>query len=264
MTYSCLAALTAALLACAATPAAEHIAPSPPDSVLLNGHDAKSDHADMFLSKRTVQELGEFYTASLGNTAGSVSPAKEGETGIVLTRQQVAELLIGRHKDPAAAKDLRVSLHAKPPVPAAADCRGEPFRHLRVLSRLKHRHNEFRLLCQQYGHLQNDYFQRLPNEAHPGRWLAANDVILRAREAQLEQGLTALNDGSEQASQLLSALALAGRADAAEALAADFSATAQAEARRLTDWDAEVEVLKALDAVSYRTLIILPVRPDSW
>lgn len=264
MTYTCLVALTAALLTCAPAPAAEHIAPSPPDSVLLNGHDARVDHADIFLSKRSVQQLGEFYTASLGNAADPGSPAKEGETGIVLTRQQVAELLIARHKDPAAAKDLAVRLHAKAPVSAAADCRGEPFRRLRVLSRLEHRHKEFGLLCQQYGHLQNDYFQRLPNEAHPGRWLAANDVILSAREAQLEQGLMQLNDGSEQSSRLLSALALAGRAEAAAALAAEFSATAQAQARRLTDWDAEVEVLKALDAVSYCTLIILPVRPESW
>jgi hypothetical protein len=257
-------AFSVAMLLPLAADAATYVAPTPPDSVILRGLPGRDPSYDIFLSKRTPDEIRAFY-AQLGPLSSQTHSAYEVATRPVLTYQQVADILIARHRDVTLADDLRVSIQWKPQANGQENCSGNFFRELNAISRIRHREAEFEALCKQYGYLQNAYFQRVPDPHRAGRWVDADEAILaRAHEIHGGQQVASLNENAAQTAERLAQLALSGQGAEANALAARFTQQATQTADSVADWNAWVAVLKEGDAMGYRTWVLVPTHPSTW
>ena len=257
------AALGLALLAPVLAAAASYVAPPPPDAVVLAGTD-RGAHADVFLSKQTPEEVRAFYAAQLGPLGRGASDY-QALSPVILSYQQVLNILMSRHRDLTLADDLRVDVKWKPPGNGQAQCAGDFFRELFSISKLQHRETEFEALCKQYGYLQNAYFQRVPDPQHPGHLADADKVILaRAHDSLGGSQSRALAPSAAQSAQQIGALALSGHAQEASALAAQLQQQALKATSGVTDWNAWVGVLRQGDAVGYRTWVELPTHPSTW
>ena len=257
-------ALSVALMLSLLAAAATYVAPAPPDAVILRGLRSGDPSYDIFLSKRTPEEIRGFY-AHLGPLSSQTHSAYEVATPPVLTYQRVADILIARHRDVTLADDLRVSIHWKPPANGQETCTGNFFRELNAISRMRHREAEFEALCKQYGYLQNAYFQRVPDPHRAGRWVDADEAILaRAHEIHGGQQVASLNAYAAQTAERLAQLALDGQGTEAGALATQFTQQATQTANRVVDWNAWVAVLKEGAAMGYRTWVLVPTDPGTW
>jgi hypothetical protein len=218
----------------------------------------------VFLSKKPAEEVRAFYAAKLGPLGRGASDY-EALSPVVLSYQQVVNILSSHHGDLTLADDLRVSVKWKPPANGQSSCAGDFFRELLAIAQIQKRQTAFEALCRQYGYLQNAYFQRVPDPHHAGQWSEADKVILaRAHEAHGGSQARALAPTAAQTAQQLPALALSGHGTEAAALAAQFQQQALQATSGVTDWDAWVGVLKEGDAVGYRTWILLPTHPSTW
>ncbi|HEY7963484.1 MAG TPA: hypothetical protein VID49_05175 [Steroidobacteraceae bacterium] len=239
--------------------AAGYIAAPPPQAVRLNGV-GRGEHYDVFLSKRPVAEIRALYAAR-----DKPGFSNQADGPVILSYQQVVDILLARHGDVTLADDLRVSIKWQTAAAGEVHCAGEFFQQLLVIAQMQKRQAEFDALCRQYGYLQHAFFQRLPDPAHPGHWVAADKEILahahRANGGQQTQGLAA---GSAQTAQRIEALALSGHADQVAALTAQLNQQALQASAGLTDWNAWVRALKDGDAQAYRTWVVLPTHPSGW
>ena len=249
----------AALCLTPAARSASYIAAPPPDAVRLNGVGAGA-HYDVFLSKRPLEEVRALYAAR-----DKPGFSNQADGPVILSYQQVVDILLARHGDVTLADDLRVTVKWQPAASGEVSCAGGFFQQLLVISQMQRRRAEFDALCRQYGYLDHAFFQRVPDPAHPGRWVEADKEILarahRANGGQQTQGLAA---NSAQTAQRLEALALSGQSAQVAALAAQFNQQALQASAGLTDWNAWVKVLKDGDAQAYRTWVMLPTHPNGW
>jgi hypothetical protein len=260
-----LPAVYAAVLLSASAGAATYIAPAPPEAVTLRGLSNPGSHHDIFLSKRSADEIRAFYAAKLGPLTSQTRGADEADSPVVLSYQQVVDILFSRHGDVTLADDLRVKILWKPPGNGQASCAGDFFRELFAISQIQKRQTEFDVLCKQYGYLQNAYFQRVPDPHRAGQWIDADKVILaRAHEKHGGQQAKGLSATSAQTAQHIAQLALSGNAAAANALAGQLTQQATQTSNGVTDWNAWVGILKEADAVGYRTWIMIPTHPSTW
>jgi len=246
--------------------AVTYIAPEPRDSVLLSGPAERGPQTyRIFLSKRPPEEVRAFYAAKLGPFTSESGSANQVESPVVLSYQQVLNILEARHGDLTLADDLRVSIKWKPLPANHAVCTGDFFQQLMVIARLQKRQAEFDALCRQYGYLESAFFQQVPDPHRPGQWIDADKVILeRAHKSHGGQQTQALAGNSAEVAQRLQQLAMSGRTAEAAALAAQFRQQAMQATDSAMDWDAWVKVLKEGDAVAYRTWIFLPTHPSTW
>ena len=260
-----LLALCAGLLLAASASAATYIAPPPPEAVTLRGSTTPGSHYDIFLSKRSPDEIRAFYAAKLGPIASQTHSAYEADSPVVLAYQQVVDILLSRHRDVTLADDLRVKIQWKPPGNGQAGCTGDFFRELFAISQIQKRQTEFDALCKQYGYLQNAYFQREPDPHRARQWIDADKLILaRAHENQGGQQAKALSATSAQTAQRIAQLALSGNGAAANALAGQLARQATPTSSSVADWSAWVGILKEGDAMGYRTWIMIPTHPNTW
>ena len=255
--------LAAGLLTQAAS-AATYIAPPPPDSVVLRGVEPGALY-DIFLSKRPPEEVRNFYAGKLGSVTTRPGMSYEAETPVLLTYQQVVDILLARHADVTLADDLKVTVRWKPPGNGQSECAGDFLRELLALSRIQHRETEFDALCKQYGYLQNAYFQRIPDPTRAGQLDDADKVLLaQVHRTQGGQQARALSRSSTEMGLQIAQLALGGHGAEANALAARLSAQANQAAGSVGDWDGWVSVLKQADAMGYRTWVAIPRDPRTW
>ena len=259
-----LPALCMALNLAASASAATYIAPVPPEAVTLRGWNTAGSHYDIFLSKRTPDEIRAFYAAKFGPLTNQTRGADEADSPVILAYQKVVDILVSRHGDVTLADDLRVKIQWKPPGNGQASCTGDFFRELFAISQIQKRQTEFDALCKQYGYLQNAYFQRVPDPHRAGRWIDADkDILARAHENQGGQQAKALGATSAQTAQRIAQLALSGNGAAANTLASQLTQQAQT-VNTVADWNAWVAVIKEGDAMGYRSWILIPTHPSTW
>jgi hypothetical protein len=256
----------ALLLLSAAVNAATFIAPEPPDSVALNGQPAADQrYYRIFLSKRSPEEIRAFYDAKVGPFSSGPSAAHGAESRVVLTYQQVLDILQARRGDLTLADDLKVKIDWKPLPANHAVCTGDFFQQLMVIVRLQKRQPEFDGLCKQYGYLENAYFQKVSDPKHAGQWIEADKAILaRAHDNNGGNQTQALAANSQQMAQRMQQLAMSGHTAEARELAEQFKKQVTQTTDSTMDWDAWVKVLKDGDAMAYRTWIFLPTHPSTW
>jgi len=245
--------------------AATYIAPPPPQSVALAGPRVAGDHYRVFLSKRPAEEITAFYAARFGAMTDPTHRSNELQSPVILSYQQVVNLLLASHGDVTLADDLRVIVRWKPPANGQRQCAGEFLGDLYPIAQIQHRQAEFHELCERYGYLQNAYFQRVPDPRRPGQWIDADKWLLAiAHERQNRQPARALGATSAQTAQRLAQLALSGRTAEANALAAQFRQQAAQATGTVTDWNAWLDVLERADAAAYRTWVLIPTHPNTW
>jgi hypothetical protein len=266
-----LPALFAALIFAASASAATYIAPTPPEAVPLRGSTTTGSHYDIFLSKRSPDEIRAFYAATIGTLTSQTRGADEADTPVILAYQKVVDILVSRHRDVTLADDLRVRIRWKPPGNGQvlgngqASCAGDFFRELFAIAQIQKRQTEFDALCKQYGYLQNAYFQRVPDPHRAGQWIDADkDILGRAHENHGGQQAKALSATSAQTAQRIAQLALSGNGAAANALAGQLTQQATQTGNTVVDWNGWVEILKEGDAMGYRTWILIPTHPGTW
>jgi len=259
----CTLGLSAALAPYAA--AATYIAPPPPESQALEGPPAPGDHYRVFLSKRPAEEITAFYAARFGAMTNLTHSSNELQSPVILSYQQVVNILLADHGDVTLADDLRVIVRWKPPANGQRECAGEFLGDLYPIAQEQHRQAEFHDLCERYGYLQNAYFQRVPDPQHPGHWIDADKWLLAAaHQRQNRQPAQALGAASAETAQRLTQLALSGHTAEANALAAQFRQQATQTTGTVTDWNAWLDVLKRADVAAYRTWVLIPTHPSGW
>ncbi len=259
-----LAVCVAALAVATRAAAVDYVAPPPPQAVLLRGV-SPGEHQGVFLSKLTPEELRAFYAAKLGTIATPSGFSNRAVSRVLLSYQQVVDRLLARHGDVTLAEDLRVTVEWRPPAQGQASCAGDFLRELFTIAKLQHRDAEFAALCQQYGYLQNAYFQRVPDPGHPGTLADAGQLILaRAHGQHGGQQVAALGQTSSATAQQIAQLALSGRASEANALAQQLTHQANQASAGLADWDGWIRVVKDADAQGYRTRVTIPTNPSTW
>ena len=237
------------------------IASEPTNSVLLAGPTERTYR--IFLSKQSAEEVQAFYAAKLG--AFRSTSSNEAQSPVVLTYQQVLDILQSRHGDLTLADDLFVTIKWKPVSAGRGPCSGDFFQQLTVLAQAQKRESEFAALCKQYGYLDTAFFQRVADSSRPGQWIDADKTILaRARGTLGGQQAKALAADAPEIAQRLQQLALSGHTADAQALAEQFKQQALQASASALDWDGWVKVLKEADAVAYRTWIMLPTHPSTW
>jgi hypothetical protein len=246
--------------------AATFIAPEPRDSVTLAGPmpDA-SPTFRIFLSKQAPEDVQAFYAAKLGAFTKKSSASYEAQSPVVLTYQQVLDILLARHRDETLADDLFVTIKWKPVPSGHASCNGDFFQQLNVIAQTQHRQSEFEALCKQYGYLDNAFFQRVPDSRRPGQWVDADkDILARAHDTLGGQQTKALAGNTAEIAQRLQQLTLGGQTGDAKALAEQLKQQVMQTSGSVLDWDGWVKVLKEADAMAYRTWIMLPTHPSTW
>ncbi len=249
-----------------AAQATAFLAPEPPDSVVLAAPAERGRPLyRVFLSKRAPEEIRAFYDAQVGPFTQGPSAAHGVESRVVLTYQQVLDILHARRRDLTLADDLKVKIDWKPPPASHAACSGDFFQQLMTIARLQKRQPEFDRLCARYGYLESAYFQKVPDPRRAGQWIDADkEILARAHDRHGGRQTKELGASSQQTAQRMQELALSGRTAEARALAEQFKAQAARTTDSAMDWDAWVKVLEEGDAQGYRTWIFLPTHPSEW
>jgi hypothetical protein len=242
------------------------LAPQPPDSVLLAGQPMRNLRIfQIFLSKRTPDELRAFYGASAGPFANGTGSSHGADGRVLMSYQQVLNVLLARHGDQTLADDLRVRIDWKPLPANHMACSGDFFTDLMAIARMQKRQGEFDSLCNQYGYLDNAFFQKVPDPRNANQWIDADkEILARAHQELQARPAASLGTDAQQIAQRIQQLTLSGRTEEAKALAAQLQHEVTQTTNSVTNWDAWVRVLKEGDAMGYRTWVSIPTNPSTW